>query len=263
MSCNISIDHNSCIRDGACVKDCPRGIFYREEDGSIGVNEKISAECIKCGHCIAVCPGNAITVEGLDGWNFKPAAEKLISYEEFLTLQMNRRSIRQFKPGFVSNEIIEKIIEAARYSPTAKNTQSLSWMIINGREKVLKIAKAVAEGFSKIPAMAELVKSLETGEDQVTRNASQLAIVYGPAGYPWGSLDAALATSAFDLAATTLGVGTCWGGFVTTAAAKNHEIAKLAGLKDGEKVYAAMMFGYPDVTYRLVPQRNPAKITFI
>ena len=52
MSCNISIDHNSCIRDGACVKDCPRGYFTEKK--TVYQSKRRFIECIKCGHC-AVC----------------------------------------------------------------------------------------------------------------------------------------------------------------------------------------------------------------
>lgn len=262
MLSNVVVDQNSCIRCGVCVKECPAAIFFIKDDKGIDANGKAAKFCIQCGHCMAVCPSNSINVKGLDIKNFKPVTEKLVSYEDFLALQMNRRSIRQFKAEHVSNDIIEKIIEAARFAPTAKNSQTLSWLILNGREKVLNVAKVVAKTFSDIPAMAGLAQSLEAGQDSITRNAPQLAIIYGPADYKWGQLDAAIATNAFDLAALTLNVGTCWGGFVTTAANINPEVAKIAGLKEGEKIFAAMMFGHPDVEFKLVPQRNPAKITF-
>lgn len=262
MSSNVVVDQNSCVRCKACIKECPAVIFFTKDDKSTGVNEKAAQYCIKCGHCMAVCPTNSISIKGLDIKNFKPAAEKLASYEDFLDLQMNRRSIRQFKPELVANDTIEKIIEAARFAPTAKNSQVLSWLILNGREKVLNIARVVAKTFSDIPTMASLAQSVETSQDAITRNAPQLAIIYGPADYKWGQLDAAIATNAFDLAALTLNVGTCWGGFVTTAANMNPEVAKVAGLKEGEKIFATMMFGRPNVEFKRVPQRNPAKITF-
>lgn len=263
MSKSVIIDQSLCTNCKACIKTCPRVIFFENEQQKTTVNDDISNECIKCGHCMSVCPTDAITIQGLDINNFLPAAEKLMSYEEFFQLQTNRRSIRRFKPQLVEEKVVRQILEAARFAPTAKNTQELSWTILNGHEKIQKIAQEVANTFSRIPAMAELVKSVESGDDQATRNAWQLAVVHGPRSNTWGTIDATLATATFDLAAATLGVGVCWGGFVTTAAARNKEIMSILELDADEKVFAALMFGYPDVSYNKVPQRNDIKVKFI
>lgn len=263
MSKPIIINETLCTNCKTCIKTCPRGIFYENEQQKTVVNENISSECIKCGHCISVCPADAIAIEGLELSNFLPASKELISHEKFHELQTNRRSVRQFKPQLVEEEVVHKILETVRFSPTAKNTQTLSWIVVNGREKVQKIAQEVANTFSRIPAMAELVKSVETGEDQATRNAWQLALVYGDKSDAWGPIDASLATATFDLTAATLGVGVCWAGFVTVAAGKNKEIMKMLELEEGKKVFGALMFGYPKVQYKKVPQRNKIKVKFI
>jgi nitroreductase/ferredoxin len=263
LSNTVTIDQKLCINCKACITTCPRTIFQENEAQKPAVNEAISDECIKCGHCMSVCPTDAIAVEGLELSKFLHASKELVSYNDFFTLQANRRSIRQFKPELVKEEVIRKILEATRFAPTAKNTQTLSWTIINVREKIQRIAQEVANTFSKIPAMAELVRSVESGEDQATRNAWQLAVVHGPKSNTWGSIDATLATATFDLAAATLGVGVCWGGFVTTAANKNKEIMSILELEEDQKVFGGLMFGYPNVQYHKVPQRNEIKVKFI
>ena len=51
-----------------------------------------------------------------------------------LTLIKERRSIRKFKEGQVSDIIIDEIIEAGQWSPSGKNNQPWRFSIIRNRE---------------------------------------------------------------------------------------------------------------------------------
>lgn len=259
----IIVDENLCIKCGACIKACPCSIFRRDNEGKICVSTKLTSMCIKCGHCMAICPKDAIAIDGLEISGFRSISGNLPTYDALLVLQQSRRSIRNFKKELVDGEVINKIIEAARYAPTAKNTQLLSWIIVNGREKVLKVVSDVAETFDKIPAMKPISDAFKKGADPIARGASQLAIIYGPSEYSFGTIDASIATETFDLAAKTLGVGVCWGGFITLAANQNPILAKNLGLNDQEKIFAVMMFGYPELEYKKIPTRKPAVIKYI
>ena len=60
----ITIDPDKCNHDGLCVQACPVGII-RQEGGGLPTEIEGAAEaCIRCGHCVAVCPtaalGNAL-----------------------------------------------------------------------------------------------------------------------------------------------------------------------------------------------------------
>ena len=46
-----------------------------------------------------------------------------------------RRSIRAYKPDSIPNDTLEKILEAAEYSPSSKNTQPWEYHILTGKEK--------------------------------------------------------------------------------------------------------------------------------
>ncbi|MEG0230318.1 MAG: 4Fe-4S binding protein, partial [Oscillospiraceae bacterium] len=54
----------------------------------------LSNDCIMCGHCVAVCPQNAVTISG---YTSKPLPKKDISLnaEDILATMQFRRTIRQ------------------------------------------------------------------------------------------------------------------------------------------------------------------------
>lgn len=57
-----------------------------------------------------------------------------MDYDAFLALVKKRRSIRRFKPDPVPDEHVEKIIEAARWAPSAANSQPWEFLVVKERE---------------------------------------------------------------------------------------------------------------------------------
>ena len=260
---DIFIDHSKCLKDGICVNICPCQIFKPGTAGIPEVDTSLMKTCIQCGHCVSACPGDAITVKALDTAEFRTGLAELPGFEVFSNLVMSRRSIRAFKDKPVELEQLSRLIDMTRFCPTAKNTQALSWLLVNGKEKVRKVAAQAVETFRSVDRMKPLVDAFDRGEDPVCRNAPQLAIVYGPEKYQWGTLDAAIAVANLELAAKASGIGTCWGGFITTAAGADKEIGKKLGLDDSEKIFAALMLGYPQYQYKKIPPRKPLRLKVV
>lgn len=261
----IVINPEKCLKDGICINVCPCQIFKHSKTGLPEIDPTLAKTCIKCGHCASACPGNAITVQGLNPDEFRPGHENLNlpTFEVFSNLVISRRSIRNFKDKPVEIELIQKLIDITRYCPTAKNTQALSWLIVNGAEKVRKVSAAVIETFRPNDKMAPLVEAFDKGEDPVSRGAPQLAIIYGPEKYAWGTMDAAIAIANLELAAKASEIGTCWGGFITYAASVNKSIGKSLGLDDSDKIFAAIMLGYPKYMFKKVPPRNQPRLRIV
>ncbi|MBQ6493116.1 MAG: nitroreductase [Erysipelotrichaceae bacterium] len=109
-----------------------------------------------------------------------------------------RRSIRSFKPDMPDKELIDQIIEAGLYAPSAKNRQGAI---------ILKIAnKQVIEMFReencRIGGFAE-------GTDPFY-GAPVILVVLGDASGKNGAYDGALVMQNLMLAAHSLGLGSIW-----------------------------------------------------
>ncbi|MCK4236060.1 MAG: nitroreductase family protein, partial [Candidatus Krumholzibacteria bacterium] len=66
--------------------------------------------------------------------------------DEFIDLVKKRRSVRKYRIDPVPREMIETCIEAARYAPTACNTQSWRFIILEGEMKE-RLVKESLGGF--------------------------------------------------------------------------------------------------------------------
>src|ERR1039457_4098367 len=119
----ISVDTRLCKQDGACVEVCPSRNLALDEQGF--PEEVKESRCILCGHCVAVCPTNALTHNGLPDEPFLPAPKRSPAPDLIDGFLMSRRSVRTFRKRPVDRETLEAILDVARRAPTATNSQSL------------------------------------------------------------------------------------------------------------------------------------------
>lgn len=57
-----------------------------------------------------------------------------------------RRSVREFKPDPVPREVLEGVLDAARYAPTASNRQDLGWIVVQDRPPCVAWRTALPPG---------------------------------------------------------------------------------------------------------------------
>jgi nitroreductase/NAD-dependent dihydropyrimidine dehydrogenase PreA subunit len=266
----FTIDEKKCKRDGICVAECPLKIIEMKDDKSVPTPTADAAErCVKCGHCVAVCPHGAFGHAMLKPELFPPIKKELaLSPEHAEHFLRSRRSIRTYQDKPVEREKLQKLIEIARYAPTGSNSQLVQWLAVASRPEVAKLTGMVVDliremvkaknPFAISYRLDRSVTAWENGIDTISRGATALVIAHAPKEYGLGHVDCASALAYLDLAAPTLGLGSCWAGFFMLALPQHKPLQQALAIPEGNAVHGIMMVGYPKYKYhRLVPRNEP------
>jgi nitroreductase len=148
---------------------------------------------------------------------------------EFQDLIKKRYSVRGYQSKEVEKEKLEKVLNAARMAPTAVNYQPFRLIVVEtkGKEEELKTIYP-AEWFTEAPLVicACAVKS----ESWTRRD-----------GRNYVEVDTTIAMDHLILAATELGLGTCWIAAFDVEAAR-----KVLKVQDGMEPLLFTPLGYPD-----------------
>ena len=121
-------------------------------------------------------------------------------------MSKERYSVRKFSDKKVEDEKLQKILEAGRLAPTAKNSQSQRIFVLQSPDALAKIRAATQMAFD-----APVVLMVCYDADLSYKNTADTAYTYFPGGhYDGGEVDASIVTSAMMFQATELGLGTLW-----------------------------------------------------
>ena len=291
----ITIDAEICKKDGFCAMTCARGILQQEEKGAIpNIVDAYLEKCFRCGQCVSICPQGAITHSHFPKGTVKPIRSEYVpTYDQVLELMRSRRSRRLFKERTVKRVVIEKVLEAARFAPSAHNEQSTEFVVIQDKKMIHEMGTLTAEGIGKLaqctrnpigrmmmrrsigrrgaayiaelaPELEGLVSLFNSGTDWILREAPVLIFFCADsAGEFFARVNASLALHNAALAAETVGLGCFYAGFVVIAADRDDRISRLISLPETHKIYGALAMGYPRLKFKKWPERNPAKITWM
>lgn len=257
----ILIDADKCKKEGLCVEECPFDLFIKTESGLPELASGYGEVCLNCGHCIAICPGNAITLNGLtsedcDKVDRKTAPDK----KQVLQLLRSRRSIRNFKNEPVDKQVIADLIDLSRWAPTAKNIQPVSWLAVTDKDLIHSYSSHVIDWFKELNLFPALVNEFEKGNDMINRDAPCLLIAHAASDGLKPVVDCSIAATTVEIAAPTFGLGACWAGFFMAAAVNHTPLIDALALPDNHQAYAALMLGLPTHRYSRIPPRNPASV---
>jgi nitroreductase len=135
----------------------------------------------------------------------------------FMDLVMKRRSVRDYRPDPVPREMIESCVEAARFAPSASNTQGWRFFVAEGelKNRLVKEAMGGVVVPNRFASGAPVIVALAMKLDVVTHRLGA-----GIKGIDYHLLDAGIAGEHFVLRAAELGLGTCWIGWFDKKAAK-------------------------------------------
>lgn len=148
----------------------------------------------------------------------------------FSDLIKDRYSVRKYKNDPIPLEILDRIIEAGMYAPTACNNQPQKIYVAKSKEAMEKLKECTPYTFDAPVVMV-------IGYDN-TRSWQNKRMP----GYESGETDAAIVTTHMMLSAWNEGIGSCWVGVFNA-----DDVAKALGLPENVRVTALMPMGYADM----------------
>lgn len=256
----VCIEKKLCIGCNACVKDCPASALVLLEGKA-----EVKRECIQCGHCVAICPVKAVSIPEYDMEEVEEYEKKsfTIAPENFLHGVKFRRSIRNFKPQKIEKERAERVLEAGRYTATAKNRQACTFVFVQEnleefkalvwREmpSILETLKEVAPDYAKVFTFFYRKWKENPDNDTFFFNTPAFLIIASD-----NSLDAGLAAANIENMAVAEGLGALYSGYMMRVIASSSVLQEWLGI--GKKsISCCMLVGYPAVSYkRTAPRRK-------
>ena len=133
-----------------------------------------------------------------------------------------RRTVRNFKPDPLPEELVFRIVQAGRWAPSSSNSQPWHFIVVQNRDTLTALGEIATQG--RFISQAPLA----------------IAIVMDNATRP--QLDAGRAIQQMELVAWSQGVGTCFVG--VRAEDQQREIKELLGIPAEMELITLLPFGY-------------------
>jgi len=162
--------------------------------------------------------------------------EKMDVFEAIRT----RRSIRRYQNKPVEKEKLSRVLEAARLSPSATNSQPWKFIVVTDPEVKERLRAAYNRDWF-ISAPVIIVGCAFPDKAWVRWD-----------GEEYWKVDLAIAMQSLVLAAWEQGLGTCWIG-----AFREEEVKKALGIPEDVRVVALTPLGYPAEEKGPVTNRKP------
>jgi nitroreductase len=274
------IDKEKCTDCRLCVQDCiSRAITQEKKD-------IITHRCNLCSHCSAICPVEAISISGKTGEALKPLSETIS--DELESLIKRRRSIRHFMDKPVPNDEINRILNTVVHAPTGTNSRKVSITILNNREKITELTDIIMDHFDKVTKLLlniftfpllilflgrkktkklfsykRYIATYGQGKNILTNDAPLLMIYHVDKRSSTPRQDGLIWATTAMYFAESLGIGTCFNGFLVIGINTCRKARKYLGIPKGNKICETFTAGYPQYTYKRSAVRDDLKVTIM
>lgn len=274
MNLDFRIDDNLCTECGLCSEDCPTLII----DGSKGIPEiKAGKEglCIRCQHCLAICPEAALSIHGKDPLDSMLVTNDIPGPEEMKKLIRTRRSVRKFMDEEIDSKIIDELLETTAYAPSGHNKNEVLHTLSYTCEEMAKVQTLVYDALKKAKEEGRILGDDRVynsfqhlwenkGIDVIFREAPHIIIASSPRANPNAVADCIISLSYFELYAKTHGIATLWDGFAMHIFHKlAPELQSLMGIPEDHVIGYMMVFGNSAVKYARAIQSEGLNINRI
>jgi nitroreductase len=168
---------------------------------------------------------------------------------DILDVITSRRSIRSFLNKPVEEEKLVKILDSARWAPTAGNTQECRFIVVKEQAARMQIAEACLGQFWIASAPLLII---------VCAKMDIIGAIYGEIGRKsFAFMDSALAAQNMMLMAHSLGLGSCM-----VASFEEEYVKRVLSLPEEVKPLAIIPIGYPTQIPKPPYRKNLESVVF-
>jgi nitroreductase len=187
----------------------------------------------------------------------KQASQRQIGQEDdvrLLDMVLQRRSVRQWKAEPMDLQVIERIIDLAKWAPSSCNRQLWKVLLVNTEPEKQFLARYFSNSFwLKAPVLAVILMD---------------SVIYGSHERHYAYLDGAGFIQNMLLLIQAFGYGACWIGFARwdtlgnlhTSSEDYEEFYRHFSLKKTLVPVSMIAMGKPDVVPRTIPRQDLATI---
>jgi nitroreductase len=147
---------------------------------------------------------------------------------EFFETIRSRRSVRSYLFQTVEEDKIRLVLESARLAPSADNRQEWRFVVVKDAQVRQKLSIA-AEGQAFVAEAPVVIACCSVESDRLMS-----------CGHPAYAVDLGIAIEHMALAATALGLGSCWIGAFDEA-----RVREILGIPKQVRVVEMLALGYP------------------
>jgi nitroreductase len=268
------------------VLRCPF-CFFEQDDG---MSAQADVErCNLCGHCIALCPTDAITHSEMDMDNFMSFdGATTLDTDTFIEFVRERRSHRNFKDKEIPRETLEKLVDLCRYAPTGSNVQNTEIIVVIDPERRKKLSDLTMDFFEDIGTRAlETIEKLKAegtyvpgksfmlersamykerfgmarsmGYDAIFHKAPATIIFHAPVQTSAPKDNCVIASTTMGLAARTMGLEFTYIGLFEAATKAHEPLIEELALPPGHEVFSCIILGYPRMKFLRTVDRKLIK----
>ncbi len=265
----MKIDTALCVVCGTCVDTCVVKHLALVDN----ILQETDIDCLHCGHCMAVCPQKAIALDGVSYDDLLEYSKKDMHVDpaQLLRLMEYKRSMRLYQPKTVEPEKLKMMLRAAQYSPTIGNWRTMRCIVLNDKKddyarramEILVDAKKAGKPQTEIfteEALTRRHDAVLNGNDLLFFHAPLVILIVDEISKDQPGANAYIAASRMEMAAESLGLGSCYVGLFTKAVCLDRSLQQELGIRENEEAYVALAIGYPAWNYLRTVSRPALKV---
>lgn len=194
-----------------------------------------------------------------------------------------RRSVRHYRPQALPESVIKDILVVVNHAPTGTNSRGVGITVVNSMQRMQELSDLTMrffrllsriilnpltipciflctgrKGLRRLQGYKAHIDRYFRGENNLTHDAPVLFVFHADRRSSCPSEDAVIWAANAQLYAESLGIGTCYNGFLVRAAAMHRPLRRFLGIPSHHTVYETFTAGYPAVRYQRTACRDSA-----